>query len=49
MGLAVIRSLGIKGVPIIVVYYQKEDMGYVSKYVKEANFAPHPEQCPEAS
>lgn len=48
MGLAVIRSLGIKGVPIIAVYYQKDDMGYVSKYVKEANIAPHPEQCPEA-
>ena len=48
MGLAVIRCLGPKDVPIIAVYYQKGDMGYVSKYVKEAIFAPHPEQFPEA-
>ncbi len=35
MGLAVIRALGIMGVPIVVVVYdEKEDMGYVSKYVK---------------
>jgi predicted ATP-grasp superfamily ATP-dependent carboligase len=44
MGLGVIRSLGIKGVPIISIYYEKSDMGYVSKYVKEKIFAPHPER-----
>jgi D-aspartate ligase len=34
MGLAVIRALGSMGVPIIVmVYDEREDIGYVSKYV----------------
>lgn len=47
MGLGVVRSLGIMGVPIIVVYYEKGDMGYVSKYVKEKVFAPHPEHSEE--
>jgi D-aspartate ligase len=45
MGLAVIRALGIMGVPIIVVVYdEREDMGYVSKYVTEKILAPHPEK-----
>jgi D-aspartate ligase len=45
MGLAVIRALGIMGVPIIaLVYDEKEDMGYVSKYVTERIPAPHPEK-----
>ncbi|MFX0132636.1 MAG: hypothetical protein ACFFDN_03215 [Candidatus Hodarchaeota archaeon] len=43
-GLAVIRALGQMGVPIIVIYYEKIDMGQVSKYVKERIFAPHPEK-----
>jgi predicted ATP-grasp superfamily ATP-dependent carboligase len=42
-GLAVIRSLGEKGVPVIAVYYQDRDMGYVSKYVRHKVPAPHPE------
>lgn len=42
IGLGVIRALGIMGVPIIAVYYEKQDMGYVSKYVKEKIYAPHP-------
>jgi predicted ATP-grasp superfamily ATP-dependent carboligase len=46
MGLGVIRALGIMGVPIVaVVYNENEDMGYVSKYVKEWIPAPHPEKA----
>lgn len=44
MGLGVIRALGIMGVPIVAVYYDGGDMGYVSKYVKEKICAPHPEK-----
>ena len=44
MGLGVIRALGIMGVPIMAVYYNKGDMGYFSKYVKEKIYAPHPEK-----
>ncbi len=43
MGLGVIRALGRMGVPIIAVYYNQSDMGYVSKYVQEAIHCPHPE------
>jgi predicted ATP-grasp superfamily ATP-dependent carboligase len=46
-GLAVIRALGKNGVPIIAVYYENRDMGYVSKYVKHKVAAPHPEQAQE--
>lgn len=46
-GLGVIRALGRKGVPIVSVYYDKSDMGYVSKYVKERVVAPHPERYEE--
>jgi predicted ATP-grasp superfamily ATP-dependent carboligase len=35
------------GVPIIAVYYNPNDMGYVSKYVSEVIRAPHPEYCEE--
>lgn len=44
MGLGVIRALGVMGVPIIAVYYDHDDMGYLSKYVKEKVCAPHPEE-----
>ncbi|MBU0481700.1 MAG: hypothetical protein KKG47_11425 [Proteobacteria bacterium] len=44
MGLGVIRSLGIMGVPLYVYYYDRKDMGYVSKYVREATLCPHPEK-----
>lgn len=45
MGLGVIRALGSKGVPVVAVYYdQTRDMGYVSRYVKESIYAPHPEK-----
>ena len=46
-GLGVIRALGKHGVPIVAIYYQKQDMGYVSKYVKEKVPAPHPEKSEE--
>ena len=45
MGLGVIRALGIMGVPVIAVYYDSGDMGYLSKYVKEKIYAPHPEKA----
>ncbi len=45
MGLAVIRALAVMGVPIVVmVYDEREDMGYVSKYVTERMSVPHPEK-----
>ncbi|KPJ67038.1 MAG: hypothetical protein AMJ43_06140 [Coxiella sp. DG_40] len=43
-GLGIIRALGSNAVPIVAIYYQKRDMGYVSKYVKEKVLAPHPEE-----
>jgi D-aspartate ligase len=43
MGLGVIRALGFNGVPVIAVYYNNSDMGYVSKYVQESIRFPHPE------
>lgn len=33
IGLGIIRGLGLKGIPIIGVYYNPMDMGFVSKYV----------------
>lgn len=45
MGLGVIRSLGMMGIPIIAIYYDRQkDMGYASKYVKQKIYAPHPER-----
>jgi len=45
MGLAVIRSLGMMGVPVVAVYYDRfKDMGYVSKYVTHTIYSPHPER-----
>lgn len=44
MGYGVIRSLGIMGVPITAVYYNKSDIGYLSKYVKNSVKSPHPEK-----
>lgn len=43
MGLGVIRALGVMGVPVVAVYYNREDMGYVSRYVSERFHLPHPE------
>ena len=35
------------GVPVIVVQYNKGDMGQVSKFVKEIVHAPHPDESPD--
>jgi predicted ATP-grasp superfamily ATP-dependent carboligase len=45
MGLGVIRALGRMGVPVIAMYYDHRDMGYVSRYVREAIRVPHPAEC----
>ena len=47
MGLGVIRALGQMGVPSVVFYHEKRDMGYVSKYVRERYYVPHPERDQE--
>ena len=44
MGLGVIRALGRKQVPVVVVRYDKRDMGHASKWVREVVPSPHPEQ-----
>lgn len=44
MGLGVIRGLGTMGVPVVAIYYDPYDMGYLSKYVNERIHAPHPER-----
>lgn len=48
MGLAIIRSLGQLGVPVIVIYYGQEDMGYRSKYVRDCLFTERPESSEDA-
>lgn len=48
MGLAVIRSLGNSGVPVIALSYEDKDMGYVSKYCRGMINIPHPEAESEA-
>ncbi len=42
IGLAVIRALGAKCIPIIAASYDNKDMGALSKYVKELVRLPHP-------
>jgi predicted ATP-grasp superfamily ATP-dependent carboligase len=44
IGLAVIRALGVMNVPVHVFYYDKNDMGFVSRYVRDKVHAPHPEK-----
>ncbi len=44
MGLGVIRALSRMGVPVIGVYYDRKDMGYASRYLREKLEAPHPER-----
>jgi D-aspartate ligase len=44
VGLAIIRSLGMMGVPITAMYYERQDMGFVSKYVQKRVAVPHPER-----
>lgn len=48
MGLGVIRALGQMGVPSVVFYHEKRDMGYTSRYVRERHLVPHPVQDQEA-
>jgi D-aspartate ligase len=48
MGLGVIRALGEMQVPVVAVYYRPDDMGYVSRYVRESVRVPHPETSEEA-
>jgi D-aspartate ligase len=42
-GTGIIRALGEQSVPVMAVYYEDTDMGYVSKYVQSKISAPHPE------
>lgn len=44
MGLGVSRALSMMNVPVTAVYYDENDMGFVSRYVSEKIFAPHPEK-----
>lgn len=41
--LGVVRALGAKGVPIVVLHYKDEDVAYLSKYVTHSVASPHPE------
>ena len=43
-GLGVIRALGEMKVPIVGVYYNKMDMGYVSKFVIAHHLCPNPDR-----
>jgi D-aspartate ligase len=43
MGLGVIRALGRMDVPVIALHYRDDDMGFVSKFVRESIQIPHPE------
>ena len=42
-GLGVIRALAGTGIPVIAIYHDDKDHGYVSKYAQERIRAPHPE------
>ena len=44
IGLGVVRALGLKGVPVYIVSYDKKDMACKSKFVEEYFRLPHPEQ-----
>jgi D-aspartate ligase len=43
MALGVVRSLGMMGVPVVLVHYSDHDFAYHSRYVKVSLRAPHPE------
>lgn len=47
IGLSVIRALGVMDVPVYVFYYDRKDMGFVSRYVRDKVHAPHPEKQEE--
>jgi D-aspartate ligase len=42
-GLAVIRSLGRRGIPVVAVDYSRDAIGFSSRYTYESVIAPHPE------
>lgn len=42
MGYGVIRALGLMGIPITAIHYNKSDIGFLSKYVRESIKAPNP-------
>ncbi len=44
MALGVVRALGEKGVPVVMVHYDERDMGHVSKYITQQIQSPHPEK-----
>ncbi|HEY9659078.1 MAG TPA: hypothetical protein V6C65_11545, partial [Allocoleopsis sp.] len=44
MALGVARALGIMGVPVIMIHYNENDTGHVSKYIEHHVEAPHPEK-----
>jgi len=44
MALGVVRSLGMMGVPVVVIHYDERDMAQVSKYVVQSIKVPHPEK-----
>jgi len=44
MALGVVRALGSRGVPVIVMHYDEKDMAHVSKFVSHRIIAPHPEK-----
>jgi D-aspartate ligase len=48
MGLGVVRSLGRRGVPIILGQYDHGDMAQYSRYVSETVRLPHPNDDQEA-
>jgi D-aspartate ligase len=47
IGLGIIRALGKERVPVVGVFYNKMDMGYVSKFVVDYKQCPHPDLDPE--
>ena len=47
VGLGVTRSLGKMGVPIILMYYNPNDVGRFSKYITHSFLIPHPEKFQE--
>ncbi len=47
MGLGIIRALGVLGIPVIALHYDRRDMGYLSRYVSEHLECPHPERHEE--
>jgi D-aspartate ligase len=47
MGLGVARSLGEKGVPVVMMHHDERDMAQVSKFINARFWVPHPEKCQE--